>query len=103
MNTVSKMTVVCILAVLVMIISSSRYSMIQVNAFSIAEPEFQNNPNAPQFQGDPCAQPPSQQQEQACQESLQKQDCEMLKSKMTGNDEASDLYKKKDCAVLLGQ
>ena len=97
MNTVFKMTVVCILAVLVVIISSSRYSMIQVNAFSIAEPEFQNNPN------DPCAQPPSQQQEQACQESLQKQDCEMLKSKMTGNDEASDLYKKKDCAGLLGQ
>jgi hypothetical protein len=92
MNTVSKMTVVCILAVLVVIVSSSRYSMIQVNAFFV---EHSKN--------DPCAQPPSQEQEQACQESLQKQDCEMLKSKMTGNDEASDLYKKKDCAGLLGQ
>jgi len=27
----------------------------------------------------------------------------MLKSKMTGDNEAADLYKKKDCAGLLGQ
>ena len=90
MNTISKMTVVCILAVLVMVISSGRYSMIQVNAQGSGAQ-------------DPCSQPPSQQQEQACQEFLQKQDCMMLKSKMHGNDEASDLYKKKDCAGLLGQ
>ena len=90
MNTVSKMTVVCILAVLVVVISSGRYSIIQVNAQGSGAQ-------------DPCSQPPSQQQEQACQESMQKQDCMMLKSKMTGNDEASDLYKKKDCAGLLGQ
>ncbi|MGC2573386.1 MAG: hypothetical protein WA364_17870 [Candidatus Nitrosopolaris sp.] len=34
MNTVSKTTVVCILAMLVMVISSGRYSMVQVNAQS---------------------------------------------------------------------
>jgi hypothetical protein len=32
MNTVSKMTVVCILAILVVVISSVSYSMIRVNA-----------------------------------------------------------------------
>ena len=32
MNTVSNMTVVCILAILVVAISSGRYGMIQVNA-----------------------------------------------------------------------
>ena len=95
MNTISKMTAVCILAVLVVVISSSRYGMIKVNAQE--EPQFQNNTN------DPCAQPPSQQQEQACQESLQKQDCQMLKSKMSGDNEAAKLYKSKDCAGLLGQ
>jgi hypothetical protein len=89
MNTISKMTVVCILAVLVMVISSGTYSMIQVNAQGSGAQ-------------DPCSQPPSQQQEQACQEFLQKQDCMMLKSKMTGNDEAAALYQKKDCAGLLG-
>jgi hypothetical protein len=52
---------------------------------------------------DPCSQPPSQKQEQACQEFMQKQDCMMLKSKMSGDNEAADLYKKKDCAGLLGQ
>lgn len=89
MNTVSKMTVVCIIAVLVVAISSGRYSMIPVNAQGSGAQ-------------DPCSQPPSQQQEQACQEFLQKQDCMILKGKMTGNDEAADLYKKKDCAGLLG-
>ena len=87
MNTVSKKTIVCILAVLVVVISLGRYSMIQVNA----------------EKRDPCLEPPSQEQEQACQESLQKQDCLYLKFKMNfngGNDEVS-LFKEKDCEGLL--
>jgi len=90
MNTISKMTVVCILAVLVVVISSSRYNMIQVNAQGSGSQ-------------DPCSQPPSQENERLCQESMQKQDCMMLKSKMAGDNEAADQYKKKDCAGLLGQ
>ena len=90
MNTVFKMTAVCILAVLIVVISSSRYNMIQVKAQGSGSQ-------------DPCSQPPSQEQERLCQEFMQKQDCMMLKKDMSGNNEAADQYKKKDCAGLLGQ
>jgi hypothetical protein len=78
MNTTSKMMISGILAILVVTISSGSYSITQVNA----------------QQQDPCLQPPSAAQEQACQESMQRQECMSLPT-------TDPQYQSKGCAELL--
>ena len=72
-----------ILAILVVTLSSGSYSITQINA------------------QDPCSEPPSQQQEQACQEAMQKQDCMQLQAKMANDAQAAQQYESKKCADLL--
>jgi hypothetical protein len=86
MSTISKMVVSGIFAILVAAFSLAISSLIQVNA---------------QESGDPCLQPPSAKQEEACQKAMQTADCMQLKTKMASDNTAADLYQKKDCAGLL--
>jgi hypothetical protein len=86
MSTISKMVVSGIFAILVAALYSASSSIIQVNAQA----------------SDPCLQPPSAAQEEACQAAMQKSDCMQLKDKMAADNTAADLYQKKDCAGLLG-
>jgi len=71
-----------ILAILVVTISSGSYSITQVNAQGSGA------------QQDPCLQPPSAAQEQACQESMQRQECMSLPT-------TDPQYQSKGCAELL--
>ena len=85
MNTTSKMMISGILAILVVTISSGSYSITQVNAQGSGQ-------NA--TQDDPCLQPPSAAQEQACQEAMQRQECKSLPT-------TDPQYQSKGCAELL--